>query len=144
MEKRDILLSLIQHYTHGNKAAFARLIGITPNGLSTWISRNSFDTDKIIANCECVNPTYLLTGKGTIILNEEGDSTESVSENKDNHTLNEILAICTTLAQQMRENIEIMKKSQELFERVLDMHDNKNKKTIQFYDQIVSEPNLQK
>ena len=39
MGKKDMVLALIEHYSNGNKAQFASLLGITPQGLSTWIKR---------------------------------------------------------------------------------------------------------
>lgn len=66
MEKKDIVLALINHYADGNKAQFAAKLGITPQTISTWISRNTFDIDKIYAKCEGVSAEWLLTGKGEI------------------------------------------------------------------------------
>lgn len=64
MEKKEILNSLIEHYAEGNKARFAAKLGITPQAVSTWLARNTFDIDKIFANCEDVSAEWLLTGKG--------------------------------------------------------------------------------
>lgn len=157
MENRDILLQLIQHYTNGNKAAFAKLIGISPNGLSTWLSRNKIVANKIIANCEGVNPAFLLTGEGPITL-DAGVPTptassvppvQSLNNQNIDQRINELLAISSTLQQQFQainerlaEATAIIKKSQEQFDRVLALHDsqeNENKKSDHTYYGMVAE-----
>ena len=52
MSKADMILALIEHYSNGNKAQFASRLGITPQGLSTWIKRNTFDAELIFSKCE--------------------------------------------------------------------------------------------
>ena len=37
MDKKTMLECLINHYTDGNKAAFARMLTITPQVLSQWL-----------------------------------------------------------------------------------------------------------
>ena len=67
MEKKDRLLRLIEHYADGNKSEFARMIGISPQAISTWISRNTFDLDVIYSKCVNISPEWLLTGKGPML-----------------------------------------------------------------------------
>ena len=67
MNKKDMILALIEHYSNGNKAQFANLLGITPQGLSTWIKRESFDIELIFSKCEGLSANWLLTGKGKMI-----------------------------------------------------------------------------
>lgn len=76
MEKKDRLLSLIDHYSGGNKSEFARMIGVSPQAVSTWITRNTFDIDIIYAKCLNISPDWLLTGKGNML---KGEETEDVS-----------------------------------------------------------------
>ena len=71
MEKKDRLLSLIDHYSGGNKSEFARMIGVSPQAVNTWITRNTFDIDIIYAKCLNVSPDWLLTGKGNMLKEEE-------------------------------------------------------------------------
>lgn len=65
-----MLSALIQHFSAGNKAQFAKLLGITPQTVSTWLARNTFDADKIFALCEGVNGDWLLSGKGNMLKGE--------------------------------------------------------------------------
>ena len=67
MEKKDRLLSLIDHYSGGNKSEFARMIGVSPQAVNTWITRNTFDIDIIYAKCLNVSPDWLLTGTGNML-----------------------------------------------------------------------------
>ncbi|WP_373172700.1 LexA family transcriptional regulator [Prevotella merdae] len=67
MDKKGMLSALIQHFSAGNKAQFAKLVGVTPQTISTWLSRNTFDADKIFAFCEGINGDWLLSGKGDMI-----------------------------------------------------------------------------
>lgn len=71
MTKRERLEALINHYTLGNKAQFAKKIGITPQGLSTWLARNMFDIDLVYSKCEGVSPHWLLTGRGKMLFEDK-------------------------------------------------------------------------
>lgn len=68
MSKKDMILALIEHYSNGNKAQFANLLGISPQGLSTWIKRESFDIELIFSKCEGISADWLLTGKGSMLI----------------------------------------------------------------------------
>ena len=62
-----MLNSLIQHYTDGNKAQFAELLGVKPQTISAWISRNTFDTELIYSKCEGVSADWLMAGEGEML-----------------------------------------------------------------------------
>lgn len=70
MDKKDILKTLINHFDNGNKTKFARRLGITPQGLSTWLNRNTFDIDILFSKCENISAEWLLTGKGEMFKND--------------------------------------------------------------------------
>ena len=80
MEKKDRLLSLIDHYSSGNKPEFARMIGVSPQAVNTWISRNTFDIDIIYAKCVNVSPDWLLTGRGPMLKTKGSNQSYSVAE----------------------------------------------------------------
>lgn len=145
MEKRDILLQVIQHYTNGNKAQFARMIGTIPQNVSSWIARNSFDVDIVSAKCVGVNPAFLLSGEGPITL-DAGVSTPSASSSTTpqplnnanlDQRINELLIISSNLEKQynalndrLAEATAIIQKSQEQFDTVLQLFN----KTINKYN----------
>lgn len=67
MDKKRMLEDLILYYSRGNKSEFAKMIGMTPQGISTWLSRSTFDPGAIFAKCVGVNAEWLLTGEGEMI-----------------------------------------------------------------------------
>ena len=66
-----MLEALISHFTNGNKAQFAKLLGVSPQTISAWIARNTFDSELIYAKCRYINPSWLLTGQGNMLTNDE-------------------------------------------------------------------------
>ncbi len=70
LDKRVILDDIRFHYKFKNNADFARFLGITPQNLSNWYKRNHFDIEKIYTKCGGINPTWLLTGKGVMFLDD--------------------------------------------------------------------------
>lgn len=62
MEKKEMLDALIAYYCKGNKAQFAIKIGIKPQALSMWFSRNSLDAELIYTHCENLSGDWLLSG----------------------------------------------------------------------------------
>lgn len=72
MEKNEMLEMLVNHYCDGNKAQFAAKIGIKPQSLSMWITRNSFDAEAIYKSCEKVSAEWLLSGgEGNMLQNSQ-------------------------------------------------------------------------
>ena len=64
-----MLQAMIRHYADGHKSKFARKLGISPQCLATWLSRNTFDIELVFAKCDHLNPAWLFTGEGTMLLN---------------------------------------------------------------------------
>lgn len=66
IDKSLILNNLKQHYGCKSEADFANFLGIKPQTLSSWHTRNTFDIDLLYAKCVGVDGNYLLTGEGSI------------------------------------------------------------------------------
>lgn len=79
MDKKDILNLLIKHYADGNKSRFASMLGISPQAVSTWEKRNTFDIELIYSKCENLNAKWLLTGIGEMFVSEEPQPQNSSS-----------------------------------------------------------------
>ncbi len=62
-----MLKTLIHHYTEGNKAKFAKLLGVSLQTISAWIARSTFDSELIYTNCRYINAEWLLTGEGDML-----------------------------------------------------------------------------
>ena len=72
-----MLECLINHYTDGNKAAFAKMVTVTPQTISKWLARNSFDNELLFQKCPGVSASWLLTGEGEMF---EAPSTPTISQ----------------------------------------------------------------
>lgn len=72
MEKKDIVVALVEKYANGKNAQFAKLLGVSPQTISAWISRNTLDYDLIYTKCVGISPQWLLTGEGEMFSNTKG------------------------------------------------------------------------
>lgn len=77
MDKTTMLECLINHYTDGNKAAFAKMVTVTPQTISKWLARNSFDNELLFKKCPGVSASWLLTGEGEMF---EAPSAPTISQ----------------------------------------------------------------
>lgn len=84
MEKGKMVEQLINHYANGNKTKFAKLLGVSPQTISAWIARNTFDNELIYTKCVNVSPQWLLTGKGEM-LSSEPSATASPAQTPAQH-----------------------------------------------------------
>ena len=67
MNKKERLELLIAHFCGGNKARFASAVGISPQALSHWFSRDTFDAEAIYNSFEGISGDWLLSGKGEML-----------------------------------------------------------------------------
>ena len=67
MDKKAMVKALIDHFTDGNKAQFAKHLGVSPQTVSAWIARNTFDSELIYTKYRYINPAWLLTGDGPML-----------------------------------------------------------------------------
>ena len=70
MDKKRMLEAMISHYTNGNKAQFAKLVGVSPQTVSAWIARSTFDSELLYTKCRYINPSWILTGNGDMLLTD--------------------------------------------------------------------------
>lgn len=83
MTKTEILENLINHYSGGNKAQFASKIGVKPQTINTWESRNTFDIDLIYSKCEGISGDWLLSGEGCMLKKDRlSNASEEINELK--------------------------------------------------------------
>lgn len=74
MDKSERIVALIDHFTGGNKARFAALLGVAPQTISTWLKRDTYDAELIFAKCDGISAAWLLTGQGPMLSSAEAGS----------------------------------------------------------------------
>lgn len=71
MDKKGMLDAIITHYTGGNKAKFAALLGVSAQTISAWGTRNTFDSELIYTKCVGLSSEWLLTGEGPMLRTDD-------------------------------------------------------------------------
>ena len=101
MSITERLQYIIEELFDGNKAAFARTIGIAPTSISNYLgkeraSKPSSDIlEKIVNSVEKVNAYWLLTGKGEAFVQDNQYSTSGTSIDSP-HNVSEYIAVSYT------------------------------------------------
>ncbi|SOU89431.1 hypothetical protein TNO010_400005 [Tenacibaculum finnmarkense genomovar ulcerans] len=80
MDKELIIREIIKGFNFKNDAKFAEHLGIKPQVLYNWKKRNTFDAELIYTKCIGINPVYLLTGKGEMLVSEKAENNELQKE----------------------------------------------------------------
>lgn len=62
-----MLEAILSHYTNGNKAKFANILGVSPQTISAWVARSTFDSELIYTKCSDISADWLLTGEGNML-----------------------------------------------------------------------------
>lgn len=70
MSKSERVKRLIDYYSNGNKRRFADKLGVSPQLINTWISRDTLNYDMVFAKCEYLSPLWLLSGEGAMITHD--------------------------------------------------------------------------
>lgn len=77
MNKVVILNKIKQHYGYQKNVDFAVFLGISPQSLSNWYKRETFDVDVLFTKCVDINPEWLLTGNGPMLKADIPNATPS-------------------------------------------------------------------
>lgn len=91
---------LITHYSGGNKSQFAKILGIRPQTINSWILRNTYDADLLYAKCEGVSGDWLLSG--------EGEMLKSAIHSANINT--ELVSLCKSLVANYQQRDDVMSK----------------------------------
>lgn len=70
MDKSLILNQIKRAHNIGSNAEFARILGISPQNLSNWYKRGTYDANLILRKFTNVNEVWLLTGEGEMLKSE--------------------------------------------------------------------------
>src|SRR5690606_6797139 len=68
MEKSEMLDAIKKHYKFKTDKELADYLEVKASTLSMWHKRNTFDIELIFKKVEDLNPKWLLTGKGPMII----------------------------------------------------------------------------
>ena len=101
-----MLEQLINHYTDGNKANFAAMIGIKPQLLSNWLKRNTFDAELLYKGCKNISADWLLSEEGDMIRDTQTDNSQFVSQGNSP----ELIALCKALVENYQQRDDVMNK----------------------------------
>lgn len=147
--KKDIsfiLNELKLHYNFKTNSQFADFLGISPQGLSSWYSRNTIDYDLVYSKCVDIDANWLLTGEGNMLKSREYTTSENEKKNvvgeskgvyglenildqedpmfRENSLLNSVNNMSQAMiinAQAMLVNAQANEKSSTNMERILDL-----------------------
>ena len=67
MNKTERIECIINALCDGNKSKFARVLGVKPQTINTWLTRDTFDIERVYSCCTQLNPHWLLTGEGEMM-----------------------------------------------------------------------------
>lgn len=87
MNKSEMVEQMVNYYTDGNKAKFAKLLGVSPQTISSWIARGTFDAELVYAKCREINADWLLTGEEPMIDDYREKKHNGSKERKDDEFL---------------------------------------------------------
>lgn len=106
LSKKDRLLLLIKHFGKENNSEFARYLGVSPQTISSWLSRNTFDIDLVYAKCSNISADWLLGGDEEIFRRADGEPNAAQAEPtiiyRDNPDKDEIIEL-------QRDQIKLLK-----------------------------------
>lgn len=80
MTKKERLEALINYYADGRSTKFAKLLGVAPSTVSTWLNRGTLDYDFIFSKCETISPEWLLSGEGEMLKTNRTSRHNSVNQ----------------------------------------------------------------
>ena len=134
MEKKEILLQIIDYYTGGNQRQFASMLGVAPQTINSWVRRNTYDVDVLRAKCVDINAEYLLTGEGEMLLSQDSKTEEKEEKevqgiNKEDidklvARVDELVRIIGTIEQNRATELQQIERTQSLISRMLSVVEN--------------------
>lgn len=128
MDKTIMLDRIKEFYGFQTDVDFARYLGITPQVLSNWKSRNSFDAELLYGKCPELNPSWLLRGDGPMT-NQTEVGRKHVNEDKSPYTLRKRLNYLEKEIKALTEADKIMTNSGNEIKKAIKLLENQLKET---------------
>ena len=79
MDKSLILNEIKKTFNIRSNAEFARILGISPQNLSNWYKRETFDINLLLRKFTNVNESWLLSGEGEMLKSDSPIVAESLN-----------------------------------------------------------------
>ena len=70
LEKNAVLDRIKQFYSLKGNAELSRFLGVSPNTITNWYSRKTFDIDILYTKCVDIDFNWLFTGESTMLCTE--------------------------------------------------------------------------
>lgn len=109
MDKKSMLDAMIAHYTGGNKAKFATLLGVSAQTISAWGVRNTFDSELIYTKCIGLSSEWLLTGEGSMLRDSKNPKESTMDHNPEKVQSTSSDAVTLRLMDKLDEKDSIIK-----------------------------------
>lgn len=85
MDKTLMLNEIKKHYNFKTDSEFAKFLGIKPQVLSNWKTRNTFDPAILYTKCEDLHTKWILTGEGPMLNKDASDIAIEHNESVNNY-----------------------------------------------------------
>lgn len=118
-DKAQMLDQIKNHYGFTTDTEFAVHLGIKPQVLSNWKSRNTFDAELIYNKCKALNPAWLLCQEGTM-LREEAGVHQQVNEEKPIYLLRKEIKILEAQLKSLQKTHQSLEKSESFFKKAIE------------------------
>lgn len=143
---KSLILNEIKSYLNiKSDTEFANFLGIKPQVLSNWKSRNTFDIELIYTKCEKIDANWLLTGEGEMLKNPEAVVSSSQPRENDNEIislLRDKIALLESNNQLQQDKIAYLEQRLELAElkdkEAMALKIKKQRKEIESKDEIIN------
>lgn len=83
IDKTQIIRDIKTYYNFKKDSHFAKFLEIKPQTLSSWYTRNTFDIELLYAKCVDINPHWLITGTGNMLIEEQENSESNSTTDND-------------------------------------------------------------
>jgi hypothetical protein len=77
MKKSEMVECLVNHFCDGNKAKFAQMLGLKPQSINGWISRETFDAELIYNRIKGVSAEWLLSQEGEMLKQSQNENVKN-------------------------------------------------------------------
>lgn len=82
MNKGGMVEQMVNYYCDGNKAKFAIILGVKPQTINGWITRDTFDAELLYQKLDNLSAEWLLSGgKGEMLKHSQNENVESEDVN---------------------------------------------------------------